>query len=265
MWLTAKKRFLRHACVRNPCPSSNLSLHSLPEAWGPWEPQYVPPDLHYACIMPIPSLQLQKKAPVSCREAKWSPRFVTILWLCSQLYYETAANQCLWSKLFATVGWKWGCQPFSCRRPLNETHWRKEICSTCLSKESIPAIPFRNSQHPLPTRSLRSLRAAVGSAISALNYACIMPIPWLQLQKKPVLCTEVIVSKIWITGYRLRSQLWHVTAAKQWTTMSHCWDWAFSKWGCQAVSCWCSKNVTHWPAEICSTCLSKGIHAFCEI
>ena len=37
------------------------SLHSLPEAWGSWEPQYPPPILHCGCIMPIPSLQLQKK------------------------------------------------------------------------------------------------------------------------------------------------------------------------------------------------------------
>ena len=56
-----KKRFVRHVCLRNPCLLWNLSLHSLPEAWGPWEPQYTPPVLHYACIMPIPSLQLKKK------------------------------------------------------------------------------------------------------------------------------------------------------------------------------------------------------------
>ena len=37
------------------------SIHSLPEAWGCWEQQYPPPALHYACIMPIPSLQLQRK------------------------------------------------------------------------------------------------------------------------------------------------------------------------------------------------------------
>ena len=41
------------------------SIHSLPEASGPWEPQYPPPVLNY-CIMPIPLL-LQEK-PVSCKE-----------------------------------------------------------------------------------------------------------------------------------------------------------------------------------------------------
>ena len=43
------------------------SIHSLPEAWGSWEPQYAPPILHYACIMPIPSLQLQKKTSLMQR------------------------------------------------------------------------------------------------------------------------------------------------------------------------------------------------------
>ena len=41
-----------------------------------------------------------------------------------------------------------------------------------------------------PVRSLRFLRAAVRSAISALNHGCIMPILSLQLQKKIVLYRE---------------------------------------------------------------------------
>ena len=45
----------------NPCLLWNLSLHSLPEAWGSWERQHPPPVLHYACIIPIPTLQLKKK------------------------------------------------------------------------------------------------------------------------------------------------------------------------------------------------------------
>ena len=57
------ERFVWHVCLRNPFPLFLLgipSIHSQPEA-GFWEPQYVPPGLHYGCIMPIPSLQLQKK------------------------------------------------------------------------------------------------------------------------------------------------------------------------------------------------------------
>ena len=57
---TAERRFFRHACLINPCLLWNLSLHSLPEAWGPWERQHTLPALHYGCIMPIPSLQLQR-------------------------------------------------------------------------------------------------------------------------------------------------------------------------------------------------------------
>ena len=82
--------------------------------------------------------------------------------------------QCVEIELLSTVGWKWGCQPFSCPRSQNVTHCRKEICWTCLFKESIPAIPSGNSKHPLPIRSLRSLRAAVRSTSFALwlHHAC---------------------------------------------------------------------------------------------
>ena len=36
------------------------------------------------------------------------------------------------------------------------THCGKEICSTCLSKESMPFDPFVKSKPPLPTRGLSS-------------------------------------------------------------------------------------------------------------
>ena len=105
--------------------------------------------------MPIPSLQLQKK-PDICREAEglvtelWSQRIVTIYWLCCQLCYETVANQrtSVEIELLATMSWTCGCQPLSCRCSQNVTHCRKEICWTCLSKESIPGIPLWNSKHP---------------------------------------------------------------------------------------------------------------------
>ena len=83
-------------------------------------------------------------------------------------------------EILASVGWKWGCQPFSCTCSLNVMHCRKEICLTCLSKES---IPFVKSKPPLPTRSLRSLRAAVCSTNSALCLYHAHPFS-LQLQKK---------------------------------------------------------------------------------
>ena len=108
-------------------------------------------------VASCPSLRCScRKTRVSCREAEglvtelWSPRFVTIQWSCSQLCYVTAANQCtiVEIELLAKVSWTCGCQPLSCRCSQNVMHCRKEICCTCLSKESIPAIPLWNSKHP---------------------------------------------------------------------------------------------------------------------
>ena len=62
------------------------------------------------------------------------------------------------------MGWKRGCQPFSCLVSQNVMHCRKEVCSTCLSMES---MPFVKSKPPL-TRSLRFLRATARSTSSAL-------------------------------------------------------------------------------------------------
>ena len=63
MWHTAERRFVRHVCLKNPFLQLFLGIsiiHSLPEA-GSWERQHAPPPLHCGCIMPIPSLQLQKR------------------------------------------------------------------------------------------------------------------------------------------------------------------------------------------------------------
>ena len=100
------------------------------------------------------------------------------------------------------MGWKWGCQPFSCPCSQNVTHYPKEICSTSLSKESIPTIPFGNLNHPLPARS-RFLRAAVRSTCFALwlhhahpfiaatgNNTCF-------IQTSKAFGHAVVVSKIW--------------------------------------------------------------------
>ena len=123
--------------------------------------------------MPISSLQLQEKDLSHAEKQRvwsrscgqWSPRFVT------QLQMQVCSNQHLSRVeivLLATVGWKWSCQPCSCRVWQNETHCRKEICWTCLFQESIPAIPFRNSKHPLPGRS-NFLTAAARSTLFALG------------------------------------------------------------------------------------------------
>ena len=116
-----------------------------------------------------PSLRCSyRKRPVSCREAQrlltqlWSPRFVAIQWLCSQLRYETAANQ--WT--ISSSGLEVGLPAF--QLPMfAKCDTLAKGCSTCLFKTSIPAVPFWNSKHPLRTRSLRFLRATVRSTSSA--------------------------------------------------------------------------------------------------
>ena len=46
-------------------------------------------------------------------------------------------SKCVGIELLATVGWKWGCQPFTCRCLQNVMCYGKEIFSTCSSRESI--------------------------------------------------------------------------------------------------------------------------------
>ena len=218
-----------------------------------------------------PSLRCScRKRPVSCREAEglvaelWSPRFVTLQWLCSQSCYVTAANQ--WTTLeiefLATVGWKCGCQPFSFRCTQNVTYCRKEICSTCLFKESIPAIPFWNSKHPLAARS-RFLRVAERSTSSALWLHHAFPFV-AAVGKRPVSRREeeVLVAELFspkfVAMQWLCSQLCYVTAANQ-CQIVEIELLATVGWtcGCQPFSCRCTQNVRHCRKEICWTCLFK--------
>ena len=113
--------------------------------------------------MPIPSLQLQKKTCLMQRSRGFGHEVVV-----SKNFNILIVLLCDCCKLLASVGWKRGCQPFSCPCSQNVTHCRKEIYATCLSKESIPAILFGYSKHPLLTRSLRFLRVAAPSTSSAL-------------------------------------------------------------------------------------------------
>ena len=123
--------------------------------------------------MPIPSLQLQK-SPILCREAERLVHGVVVSKNCYNTVIVLSVALCDCCKPFveielsATAGWKCSCQLFSCRSTQNVKHCRNEICSTCLSKESISAIPCGNSKHPLPTRSFRFLRMALRSTSCAL-------------------------------------------------------------------------------------------------
>ena len=164
MWWTAERRCVGLVCFRNLFPPFllwNLSFHSLPEAWASWEPR----TFRHLCIKSC----LHHAHPFVAAAEKTS--HMQRSRLCSQLCYETAANQ--WAiveiEILATVSWKRGFQPFSCRCSQNVMHCRKEICSTCLFKESIPTIPCGNSKRPLPARSLSFLRAAACSTGSALR------------------------------------------------------------------------------------------------
>ena len=151
------------------------------------------------------------------------------------------------------MGWKCGCQPFSCPRSQNKTYCRKEICSTCLFKESIPAIRLWNSKHPFPARTTSS----------AL---------WLHHAQPFVAAAEKNLShdekqRVWSRSSGLQDLL-------QYTDCSLSRDMRLLqvneefleiqllptvgwKWGCKHFSCPCSKNVTHCRQEICSTYLFK--------
>ena len=83
----------------------------------------------------------------------------------------------------------------------------KEICSTCLSQES---MPFVKSKPPLPTRSLRSLRAAARSTSSVcLHHACKRSHPFVSasekstclMQRSKAIGHAVVVSKICYVQY----------------------------------------------------------------
>ena len=164
--------------------------------------------------------------------------------LCSQLWHETAANQ--WTvveiELLATVGWKCGCQPSSCPRSLNETHCPQEICSTCMFSESIPAFPFWNFKHPLPTRSLRSLRAAARSPSSAL---------WLHHAHPFVAAEEKNLShaekqRVW-SSCGLEDLLEYTDCTPMWLLQTKLLASVVWQRGCQTFSCQRSLNETHCP------------------
>ena len=239
MWRTAGRRFVQHVCNRN---------QFLPFLFGFQAPTFyqkqVPESgstLHSLCIAvaSCPSLRCscrKKTCPMQRSRVVtelWSPRFVAMQWLCSQLCYVTAANQ--WTtvdiELSATMGWKCGCQPFSCRCWQNVTHCRKEICSTCLFKESIPAIPFWNSKYPLPTKSFRFLRAAARSTRSALwlHHALLFV---AAAAKRPVQCREAEWSRscglqdlLQCSDCALSCAMWLLQTNEQLSTLSFQQQW----------------------------------------
>ena len=140
----AERRCVGHVCSRNPCLLSNLSLHSLPEAWASWEPRLfrdlcIKWWLHHA----HPFVAAAEKDCVMQRSRGFGrgivvPRIVTIQWLRCQLCYVTAANQrrIVETEFLATVSWTCVFRCFSCGCLQNDMHCTK-MCWTCLFKESI--------------------------------------------------------------------------------------------------------------------------------
>ena len=142
-----KTRFERHVCLRNPFPPFFFgipSIHSLlvPEAWASWERQYAPSALQYGRIMPKPSLQLQKKSSLMQRSRGFGHGFVACKICFNIPYTDCAPLWLLQSKLLASVGWKWGCQPFSCRC--------SDVCKMWCTAETrfVVHVCFRNPFQP---------------------------------------------------------------------------------------------------------------------
>ena len=111
----------------------------------------------------------------------------------SQNCYNNVSSMTAANKAFSLRGLEAGLPAF--QLPMfAKCDALKEICSTCLSKES---MPFVKSKPPLPTRSLRSPRAAARSTSSlCLHHAY----PFVAAaEKRPVSCREAegLVTELW--------------------------------------------------------------------
>ena len=211
----------------------NLNFHSLPVAWGSWEPQHAPPVLDYGCFMPIPSLQLQKKSCLMQRSGGFG-HGVVVSKICYNLLIVLLCDCC---KLLAFVGWKRGCQPFSL--PTFAKAWRtaerRFFIHVCL-KESM-AFCWNLSLHSNPALWLHHSHPCVAAAKKDLSHA----------KKQRVWSRSCGVQDL---DMRLLQSQGTLVEIELLATVG----W---KWGCQPFSHRGSQNVTHCPKEICSTCLSN--------
>ena len=205
---TAEKGFMRHVCQQNPGllwnPSLQLRLESCLQKIELWYPSFGLQafDCDLGCLIdataasqwgipvlgPCPRALSLGLVLGACPRAlcsglvlgpcPWALSSGLVLGACPwALSSGLVLRPCPWAlslgpvnQLLASVGWKWGCQPFSCPRSQNVTHCQKEVYATCLFKES---RPFVKSKPPLPTRTLMSLRAAARFTGSfSLHHAC---------------------------------------------------------------------------------------------
>ena len=148
-----RKEVYATCCQRNPCLLWNLSLHSPPEAWGPWERQHASP-ARSAYIM------LAKDRVV-----------VSKLWITGYSLWSRLSYRCDSCKpmkkcrdwAFSLRGLEVGLPAFQLTSFAKCHALPKRGLCDMLSKES---RPFVKSKPALPTRSLRSLRAAARSTSS---------------------------------------------------------------------------------------------------
>ena len=95
------------------------------------------------CLQKIPSLCRRFRICVICRKAWVWSRSCGLQGLLPNIgmffffHLPCRLSKCVGIELLATVGWKWGCQPFTCRCLQNVMCYGKDIFSTCSSRESI--------------------------------------------------------------------------------------------------------------------------------
>ena len=245
------ERFVWHVCLRNPFPQFLFgfrSLQSLPEAWGSWERQHAASALHLTSLM---------------QRSKGFGHGVVVSKICYVIYSDCVQDLDYRILIVLSVVTRGCCKPMNnCRdwafRNIGLEEWlpafqllifeytsinAEKRCSKCVSRES---MPFVISKPPLPTRSLRSLGAAVRSTSSAFLLHHAHPFV-AAAEKRPVSCREAegLVTELWSPRIVaiLIVPLWllqrKVLASVGW------------KQGCQPFSCWCSLNVTE---KRCGAC-----------
>ena len=200
----AEKRYVRNVCLGNPCLLWYQSLHSPPEAWGPWEPQYAPPVLHSCCIMPIPSLQLQKKDQSHAEKQRVSKiLFRNIQWLCPRFGLQDIDCALSWdtwllqtNERLSSIALEEWLPAFQLlifeNKSINAE--KRYVRNVCLGN---PCLLWYQSFHS-PTEACRSLGAAVRSTSSAFLLHHAHPFV-AAAEKRPVSCREAegLVTELW--------------------------------------------------------------------
>ena len=139
MWRTANRRFARHV----------PSIHSLPEAWGPWERQHTLPALHYGCII----CSCRKKT-CHMHRSRGFGHGVVVSRPCWGIF-RSPMFPCDHCKTLNYFG-DWACNHGGLEVGLpafqlpifanlkGDCRWKEEICFTCLFRVRNPSL------HSLP-------------------------------------------------------------------------------------------------------------------